>query len=72
MIADLRRAGFAFDTAWFAPHLEFRYPIVFACQLSGREYRNSFYATEPWYVLGEEPAGVEWRAMLILLWSDYR
>ena len=25
---EMRRAGYAFDTAWFAPHFEFRFPLV--------------------------------------------
>jgi uncharacterized protein (DUF2126 family) len=28
VIADMRRAGFAFDAQWFAPHFEFRFPLV--------------------------------------------
>ena len=27
VIADLNRAGYAFETEWFAPHFEFRYPV---------------------------------------------
>ncbi len=28
VIADLNEAGYAFDAAWFAPHFEFRFPLV--------------------------------------------
>ena len=28
VIADLQQAGFAFDAQWFAPHLEFRFPLI--------------------------------------------
>ena len=28
VIAEMREAGFAFDTDWFAPHFEFRFPLV--------------------------------------------
>jgi uncharacterized protein (DUF2126 family)/transglutaminase-like putative cysteine protease len=53
VIADLNDAGFAFDAAWFAPHFEFRFPVVGAVQANGIEVeiRN---ALEPWHVMGEE------------------
>ncbi|HUA34035.1 MAG TPA: transglutaminase family protein [Candidatus Binataceae bacterium] len=56
VLDDLRRAGYAFDPDWFAPHFEFRYPTYGRVNYSGVsiELRQ---ATEPWYVLGEEPAG---------------
>ena len=46
--------GIAFDPAWFAPHLEFRFPSVGAIHYEGvgLELRN---ALEPWHVMGEEP-----------------
>ena len=55
VMAEMREAGYAFDTAWFAPHLEFRFPIVGQVQTSGMELtvRN---ALEPWHVMGEEGA----------------
>jgi uncharacterized protein (DUF2126 family) len=56
VMADLRRAGYAFDSAWFAPHLEFRFPIVGELNVLGMQLtlRN---ALEPWHVMGEESAG---------------
>ena len=55
VMRDMREAGFAFDDAWFAPHFEFRFPIVGDVQLLGMqlELRN---ALEPWHVMGEEGA----------------
>jgi uncharacterized protein (DUF2126 family) len=53
IMREMREAGYAFDTAWFAPHLEFRFPIVGQVQAAGIELtvRN---ALEPWHVMGEE------------------
>ena len=53
VIADLREAGFAFQKEWFAPHFEFRFPIIGAVTRRGigLELRH---ALEPWHVLGEE------------------
>ncbi|WP_298924898.1 DUF2126 domain-containing protein [uncultured Ramlibacter sp.] len=53
VLAEMREAGYAFDTAWFAPHFEFRFPLVGEVQSSGIELtlRN---ALEPWHVMGEE------------------
>jgi uncharacterized protein (DUF2126 family)/transglutaminase-like putative cysteine protease len=53
VIADLNRAGFPFDAAWFAPHYEFRFPLVGSVAYAGMELtlRN---ALEPWHVMGEE------------------
>ena len=50
---ELRREGFAFDPAWFAPHREFRFPrLGEVAQASAKlELRT---AIEPWHVLGEE------------------
>ena len=55
VIAEMRAAGYAFDPDWFAPHLEFRFPLVGAVQSAGIELtlRN---ALEPWHVMGEEGA----------------
>ena len=55
VIAELRTAGFAFDAAWFAPHYEFRFPLIgeVASMGIGLRLRN---ALEPWHVMGEEGA----------------
>lgn len=55
VIAEMRQAGYAFDPAWFAPHFEFRFPMVGEIQAMGVELtlRN---ALEPWHVMGEEGA----------------
>lgn len=54
VVDDLNRAGYPFDTAWFAPHLEFRYPVAGHVNYLGINIELR-YASEPWYVLGEEP-----------------
>jgi len=53
VISEMRQAGFAFNAQWFAPHLEFRFPLVGQVQAMGMELslRN---ALEPWHVMGEE------------------
>jgi uncharacterized protein (DUF2126 family)/transglutaminase-like putative cysteine protease len=53
VIADLQRAGFAFDRAWFAPHAEFRFPRVGEVAAGGVELALRS-ALEPWHVMGEE------------------
>jgi uncharacterized protein (DUF2126 family) len=56
VLEDLRASSLLLDAAWFAPHFEFRFPVVgeFAQRNIHVELRT---AIEPWYVLGEEPAG---------------
>jgi uncharacterized protein (DUF2126 family)/transglutaminase-like putative cysteine protease len=53
VIEYLRRGGYAFKPEWFAPHLEFRFPIQGQVTYAGvtMELRG---ALEPWHVLGEE------------------
>jgi uncharacterized protein (DUF2126 family) len=53
VMADLREAGYAFQTEWFAPHFEFRFPQIGSVTRQGMrlELRR---ALEPWHVLGEE------------------
>ncbi len=55
VIREMREAGYAFDAAWFAPHFEFRFPMVGQVQSNSIELtlRN---ALEPWHVMGEEGA----------------
>jgi uncharacterized protein (DUF2126 family) len=55
VIADLNRAGYAFEPGWFAPHFEFRYPVFGHAHHAGIDIEIR-QATEPWYVLGEEGA----------------
>lgn len=53
VIDDLRQHGYAFDHAWLAPFLEFRFPRLGTVALGPLtvELRG---AIEPWHVLGEE------------------
>ena len=55
VIEDLRQQGYAFETSWFDPHFEFRFPKIgeFTQRTVQVELRQGI---EPWYVLGEEPA----------------
>jgi uncharacterized protein (DUF2126 family)/transglutaminase-like putative cysteine protease len=54
IIRDLQRAGYAFDSAWFDPQVEFRFPVYGRVCYEGVEVELR-QAIEPWYVLGEEP-----------------
>jgi uncharacterized protein (DUF2126 family) len=53
VMQDMREAGYALDTAWFAPHFEFRFPKYgeFASRGVHVTLRS---ALEPWHVMGEE------------------
>lgn len=53
VMAEMRAAGYAFDDSWFAPHVEFRFPLIGSVCSAGIELtlRN---ALEPWHVMGEE------------------
>jgi uncharacterized protein (DUF2126 family) len=53
VIDDLRASGYAFDHAWFAPFLEFRFPRLGGVNYDGIEIEVR-QAIEPWNVLGEE------------------
>jgi uncharacterized protein (DUF2126 family) len=55
VIADLRRAGFALDPAWFEPQYEFRFPLLGRVAVDGIELELR-QAIEPWHVLGEQPS----------------
>jgi uncharacterized protein (DUF2126 family) len=53
VLYELAQSGFALDRSWFAPHVEFRFPLygevtAHGIQLTLRQ------ALEPWHVLGEE------------------
>jgi uncharacterized protein (DUF2126 family) len=56
VVADLNRAGYPMDADWFAPHLEFRFPVYGEVAYAGLRMELRA-AIEPWNVLGEEPAG---------------
>ncbi len=55
VIDETRVFGIPLDVQWFAPHFEFRFPLIGRIEPRGMliELRT---AIEPWYVLGEEPA----------------
>ena len=56
VISEFPDTSLQFDSDWFAPHWEFRFPFIgeIVQQDISLELRS---AIEPWYVLGEEPAG---------------
>jgi uncharacterized protein (DUF2126 family) len=56
VVDDLRRFGFAFDVAWLAPFLEFRFPRLGTVEVGGVQIELRA-AIEPWPVLGEEKVG---------------
>ena len=56
VLYDLADGGYEFSHDWFAAHIEFRYPVFGRVTHTGVEIELR-QATEPWYVLGEEPAG---------------
>jgi uncharacterized protein (DUF2126 family)/transglutaminase-like putative cysteine protease len=53
MIDELNTAGLSLEQEWFAPHFEFRFPLIGQVTYDGVnvELRQ---AIEPWHVLGEE------------------
>jgi uncharacterized protein (DUF2126 family)/transglutaminase-like putative cysteine protease len=56
IVVDLRAHGIAFELEWFAPFMEFRFPLLGQVTVEGvsLELRD---ALEPWHVLGEETSG---------------
>jgi uncharacterized protein (DUF2126 family)/transglutaminase-like putative cysteine protease len=53
ILLELKMAGYAFDLAWFAPFLEFRFPYY--GEIVGEGVRLELRsAIEPWHVLAED------------------
>ena len=55
VMAELRGAGFTFSAEWFAPHFEFRFPLIGELASAGLDL-SLRTALEPWHVMGEEGA----------------
>ena len=53
VIDDLRSAGYALESEWFAPHFEFRFPLHGSFVAEGIKFELR-HALEPWHVMGEE------------------
>jgi uncharacterized protein (DUF2126 family)/transglutaminase-like putative cysteine protease len=56
VVKELGTAGYPFQTAWFAPHYEFRFPLIGSITAHGI-HMELRHALEPWNVLGEEASG---------------
>jgi uncharacterized protein (DUF2126 family) len=57
VLEDLERSGYAFDASWFAPHYEFRFPVLGTLEAKSGIVLELREAIEPWNVLGEEATG---------------
>lgn len=55
VIQDMNRAGYELEERWFAPHLEFRFPLYGSVHF-GSLVLEVRQALEPWHVMGEEGA----------------
>ena len=53
VVNDLNEAGYPFETSWFDPFVEFRFPHYGTIHLQGIEMEVRM-GIEPWHVLGEE------------------
>ncbi|MFZ4409299.1 MAG: transglutaminase family protein, partial [Paracraurococcus sp.] len=56
VLREMGDLGFPLAEEWFAPHLEFRFPLIGEVTLRGANLELR-HALEPWHVLGEEPGG---------------
>jgi uncharacterized protein (DUF2126 family) len=56
VVSDLRQAGYPLQKEWFAPHYEFRFPVIGSVTKRGM-HMELRHALEPWHVLGEEASG---------------
>lgn len=56
VLADLRGAGFGFESGWLAAYQEFRFPRIGQTRIGGVDLELR-QAIEPWNVLGEEATG---------------
>ncbi|MEA1049801.1 transglutaminase family protein [Lamprobacter modestohalophilus] len=54
VICDLKRVGYAFESAWFDPFFEFRFPHYGDLVTANGIRLELRGAIEPWHVLGEE------------------
>jgi uncharacterized protein (DUF2126 family)/transglutaminase-like putative cysteine protease len=59
VLQETTDAGFHLKPDWFATHIEFRFPTLGHVDIAntGGIHLELRQAIEPWYVLGEEPAG---------------
>jgi uncharacterized protein (DUF2126 family)/transglutaminase-like putative cysteine protease len=57
VLSDLAGSGFRFDPSWFAPHHEFRFPLLGHVEARAGVVLELRQAMEPWHVLGEEATG---------------
>lgn len=53
VVADMQSEGYALQTDWFAPHVEFRFPKYGDIAVRGMQLELR-QALEPWHVMGEE------------------
>ncbi len=55
VLTEMDLAGYTMDRAWFAPHFEFRFPMIGEVAVKGIALTLRT-ALEPWHVMGEEGA----------------
>ncbi|MFT5523816.1 MAG: hypothetical protein ACI9G1_002050 [Pirellulaceae bacterium] len=56
VIEETQNCGIPLDHDWFVSHFDFRFPMIGETEQRGI-YLQLRSAMEPWYTLGEEPAG---------------